>query len=48
MYAEMILKSEQVTFLTLTALMGYGAIEETYERYSDLMVQESEQSVRIP
>lgn len=44
MYAEMMLKSEQVTFLTLTALMGYGAIEETYERYSDLLVQELEQS----
>ena len=33
MYAEMMLKSENVSFLKLTALMGYGTIEETYERY---------------
>lgn len=37
MYAEMMLKSEQVSFLTLTGLMGYSSIEETYERYSSLV-----------
>lgn len=39
MYAEMMLKSENVSFLKLTALIGYGTIEETYERYSDLLVR---------
>lgn len=47
MYAEMMLKSEHVSFLTLTALMGYGSIEETYERYSDLLVQDEEKSQYI-
>ena len=47
MYAEMMLKSEHVSFLTLTALMGYSSIEETYERYSDLLVQEEEKSLYI-
>lgn len=47
MYAEMMLKSEHVSFLTLTALMGYGSIEETYERYSDLLVQDEEKSLYI-
>lgn len=43
MYAEMMLKAEQVSFSTLTAIMGYGSVEETYERYSDLLLQEVEQ-----
>lgn len=38
MYAEMMLKTEEISFLKLTALMGYGSVEETYERYSDLLV----------
>ena len=42
MYAERMLKSEQVSFSMLTALMGYGSVEETYERYSDLMLQKTE------
>lgn len=47
MYAEMMLKSENVSFLKLTALMGYSSIEETYERYSDLLVRDEEQNEYI-
>lgn len=47
MYAEMMLKSENVSFLKLTALMGYGTIEETYERYSDLLVRNEDQNKYI-
>lgn len=42
MYAERMLKSEQVSFSTLRSLMGYGSVEEIYERYSDLLLQETE------
>ncbi len=38
MYAERMLKSEQVSFSTLRSLMGYGSVEEIYERYSDLLL----------
>lgn len=36
MYAEMMLKSKQVSFLTLTGLLGYASIEATFERYSHI------------
>ena len=47
MYVEMMLKSENVSFLKLTAVMGYGSIEEVYERYSDLLVCDEEQNEYI-
>lgn len=37
MYAEMMLKSENVSLLELTALLGYDSIDETCERYADLV-----------
>lgn len=36
MFAEMMLKSEHVSLLELTALLGYDSIDETCERYADL------------
>ena len=34
-------------YTSLTALMGYGTIEETYERYSDLLVRNEDQNKYI-
>ena len=36
MYAEMMLRTNRVSFLVLKGLMGYATIEDVYERYSEL------------
>ena len=40
MYAEMMLKSEEISLLQLTALMGYDSIDEVCERYAVLLEQD--------
>ena len=37
MYAMLMLKQEKVSFLVLTGLMGLSSIEETYNRYSEII-----------
>lgn len=37
MYAMLMLKQEKVSFLVLTGLIGLSSIEETYNRYSEVV-----------